>query len=77
MLTDAGNGHEETVDLLSLDEALGKLAAHGARLGQVEECRFFGGLTAAETAEALGVALRTAERDWTRVRAHLVVALAV
>jgi RNA polymerase sigma-70 factor, ECF subfamily len=75
--TDAGSGQEETVDLLALDEALEKLAEHDARLGQVVECRFFGGLTAAETAEALGVSLRTVERDWTRARAHLVLLLTV
>lgn len=73
--TDSGSGREETVDLLALDGALRKLAEHDARLGQVVECRFFGGLTAEETAEALGVSLRTVERDWTRARAHLVVLL--
>lgn len=73
--TDAGSQREEEVDLLSLDAALAKLAAHDPRLGQVVECRFFGGLTAAETAEAVGVSLRTVERDWTRARAHLVVLL--
>jgi RNA polymerase sigma factor (TIGR02999 family) len=73
--TDAGSGREETVDLLALDGALRMLTEHDARLGQVVECRFFGGLTAEETAEALGVSLRTVERDWTRARAHLVVLL--
>jgi RNA polymerase sigma factor (TIGR02999 family) len=73
--TDAGGQREEEVDLLSLDAALAKLTAHDSRLGQVVECRFFGGLTAAETAEALGVSLRTVERDWTRARAHLAVLL--
>jgi RNA polymerase sigma-70 factor, ECF subfamily len=74
--TDAGGGRAETVDLLALDEALQRLAGHDPRLGQVVECRYFGGLTAEETAEALGVSLRTVERDWTRARAHLVVLLA-
>jgi DNA-directed RNA polymerase specialized sigma24 family protein len=35
------------------------------------ECRFFGGLTSAETADALGLSRRTVERDWTRARTHL------
>jgi RNA polymerase sigma factor (TIGR02999 family) len=74
--TDAGSRGEETVDLLALDEALAQLASHDPRLVQLVECRFFGGLTAAETAEAMGVSLRTAERDWTRARAHLMVLLA-
>jgi RNA polymerase sigma factor (TIGR02999 family) len=73
--TDAGAQREEEVDLLSLDAALAKLTAHDSRLGQVVGCRFFGVLTAAETAEALGVSLRTVERDWTRARAHLAVLL--
>jgi RNA polymerase sigma factor (TIGR02999 family) len=57
--------------LVELDEALDRLAAFDARLPRVVECRFFTGLTAEETAEALGVSLRTVERDWTRARAWL------
>ena len=41
------------------------------RLPRIVECRFFTGLTAEETAEALGVSLRTVERDWKRARAWL------
>jgi RNA polymerase sigma factor (sigma-70 family) len=41
------------------------------RLSQVVECRYFGGLTDEETAEALGVSLRTVQRDWTKARAWL------
>lgn len=62
---------EGTPDLLALDEALNQLAEHDPRLVQVVECRFFGGMTAKETAEALGVGLRTVERDWTRARTYL------
>src|SRR5215207_2130451 len=54
-LTVAARGDE----LLALDEALDRLAAVDARAAQVVECRFFGGLTEAETAEALGVSQRT------------------
>lgn len=60
-----------TVDLLAVDEALSELAAHDARMAQVVECRFFGGMTMVETAAAVGVSQRTAEREWTRARAHL------
>jgi DNA-directed RNA polymerase specialized sigma24 family protein len=35
------------------------------------ECRFFAGLSEGETAEALGVSLRTAQREWMRARAWL------
>lgn len=60
-----------TVDLLDLDRALERLGALDARLVRVVECRFFGGLTANETAEALEVSTSTVERDWTRAKAYL------
>ena len=41
------------------------------RLAQVVECRYFGGYTDAETAQALGVTTRTVQRDWLRARAWL------
>ena len=44
--------------LIELDDALHKLAEASPRLARVVECRFFGGLTEAETAEALGVSMR-------------------
>jgi len=37
----------------------------------VVECRYFGGLDARETAEALGVTERTVGRDWVKARAWL------
>jgi RNA polymerase sigma factor (TIGR02999 family) len=58
-------------DLIALDEALERLAAVDARLGRVVECRFFGGLTEAETAEALGISQRTVARDWLMARGWL------
>ena len=54
--------------LLALDDALDRLAAHDPRQARVVECRFFGGLTEAETAEALGVTPRTVARDWVKAR---------
>jgi serine/threonine-protein kinase len=57
--------------LIELDEALRRLNALDERLPRIVECRFFTGLTAEETAEALGVSLRTVERDWKRARAWL------
>ena len=58
--------------LVALDEALDRLAAIEERLGRVVECRFFGGLTEAETASALGVTERTIRCDWVRAREWLV-----
>ena len=59
------------VDLVDLDKALAKLGRRDPRLERVVECRFFGGMTVAETAAALGTSVRTVERDWTRARAYL------
>jgi RNA polymerase sigma factor (TIGR02999 family) len=65
----------QTVDLLVLDDALARLGAMDARLERVVECRFFGGLSMPETAEALGMSLRTTEREWRRAKAYLYRAL--
>jgi RNA polymerase sigma factor (TIGR02999 family) len=54
-----------------LDEALGRLAALYPRQARVVECRFFGGLSVEETAEALDLAPRTVKRDWSLARAWL------
>lgn len=66
-----GAGGDRAEELLELDEALTQLASVNPRLEQVVECRFFGGLSFRETAEALGISLRTAEREWARARAYL------
>ena len=57
--------------LLELNEALTRLAAFDPRLARVVEYRFFGGLTEQEIAEAMGVTLRTVQRDWAKARALL------
>jgi RNA polymerase sigma factor (TIGR02999 family) len=62
---------ERAESLLALDEALERLSTMDARLGRVVECRFFAGLTEAETAEALGVSQRTVARDWLLARGWL------
>ena len=54
--------------LLELNDALDRLATVEPRLAQVVECRFFGGLSEDETAEALGVTTRTVQRDWAKAR---------
>lgn len=57
--------------LLRLDQLMDQLAIHDARLVQVFECRYFCGYTLEETAEALDVSKRTAEREWARARGWL------
>jgi RNA polymerase sigma-70 factor (ECF subfamily) len=58
-------------ELLALDEALERLAVQDPRKGQIVELRYFGGLTAEETAEFLKVSLRTVEREWNMAKAWL------
>jgi RNA polymerase sigma factor (TIGR02999 family) len=62
---------ERDVDLLALDEALGRLGAMDAQLARVVELRYFGGLTTRETAEVLGVSTATVEREWATARSWL------
>ena len=57
--------------LLQLHDALERLAAVEPRLAQVVDCRFFGGLTEQETAEALDLTTRTVQRDWVKARVLL------
>src|SRR5262245_51340835 len=54
--------------LLDVNEALDGLAETDARLARVVECRFFGGMSEEEIAEALGVTVRTVQRDWAKAR---------
>jgi RNA polymerase sigma factor (TIGR02999 family) len=69
--TDVPAAEPQPVDLLELDDALADLGRRDPRLERVVECHFFGGLSKAETAQALGVSTRTVERDWLRARAYL------
>jgi RNA polymerase sigma factor (TIGR02999 family) len=63
--------HPRAVDVLALEEALGRLAAIDARKAPVVELKFFGGLSVEETAEVPGVSAGTALRDWAMARAWL------
>jgi RNA polymerase sigma factor (TIGR02999 family) len=58
-------------DLIALSEALTRLEQLDARQARVVECRYFGGLTLEETAEALKTSPATVSRDWTFARAWL------
>jgi RNA polymerase sigma factor (TIGR02999 family) len=57
--------------LLDLDRILARLRARDEQLVSVFECRFFGGFSEAETAEALGLSLRSVQRAFMRARAWL------
>ena len=57
--------------LLALNDAMVRLSSEMPRLADVVECRFFGGYGEEDTARALGVSLRTVQRDWLKARAWL------
>ena len=57
--------------LLALDEALARLAGEEADVADVVKLRYFAGLTIEQTAAALGISVRTANRHWAYARAWL------
>ena len=65
-------GHAQPVEtLLALDTALHRLEQIDPRLSRVVECRYFGGMSVEEAAEALNVSPATIKRDWSVARAWL------
>jgi RNA polymerase sigma-70 factor, ECF subfamily len=69
--------NESGVDVLSLHEAVEKLAALDPTQARIVELRYFGGLTIEDTAEALGLSPATIKREWAIARAWLRRELAV
>jgi RNA polymerase sigma factor (TIGR02999 family) len=61
----------QRLDFLALHEALDRLAELNPRQGLVVSFHSFLGLPMAEIAEALGVSIKTVERDWRLARAWL------
>ncbi|HEX5686986.1 MAG TPA: ECF-type sigma factor [Ideonella sp.] len=70
---DSAVRHEDEV--LRVHEALDELAGSDARVAQVVQMRYFGGLSEAEIADCLGVTERTVQRDWQKARLFLSLAL--
>ncbi len=58
-------------ELLELHEAIEKLAALDEEQARLVEMRFFAGMSVREAAEALGIPLRSAQREWTMAKAWL------
>lgn len=56
---------------LHLERSLQKLEAEDARAARVVELRYFAGLSLEQTADTLGLARRTVDRDWRFARAFL------
>ncbi|MGB6310636.1 MAG: ECF-type sigma factor [Steroidobacteraceae bacterium] len=63
-------GGEDT-DLVALDEALDELSRFDARQARIVEMKFFGGLSAPEISEVLGISRATVNRDWATARLWL------
>jgi RNA polymerase sigma-70 factor, ECF subfamily len=61
----------ELEELLSLDDALQALAEENAGLAKVIEMRYFGGMTAEETAEAMGLSVHVVRHDQRLAQAWL------
>jgi RNA polymerase sigma factor (TIGR02999 family) len=57
--------------LVELDAVLEELAKLSPRQARVVECRYFGGMSVEQTAEALGISPRTVKYDWALARAWL------
>ncbi|MEE9577387.1 MAG: sigma-70 family RNA polymerase sigma factor [Gemmatimonadota bacterium] len=62
---------ERAEALLALDRSLERLSGRNERQSRTVECRFFGGMTIPDTAEALGISLATVQRDWAMAKVWL------
>jgi len=63
--------HEQTGDLVAIDELLTRLAAIDPQQVRIVELRFFSGLSVDETAQVMGISDRTVKRDWAMAKACL------
>ena len=61
----------ELLDLIELDSAIAALAAEDEALARLIEMRYFGGMTAEETAAALGVSVHVVRHDLRLAQAWL------
>jgi RNA polymerase sigma factor (TIGR02999 family) len=59
------------VALVALDGSLRRLESLDERQSRIVECRFFGGMTIQDTAEALGISPATVKRSWATAQAWL------
>ena len=58
--------------LIALDDALNTLAQMDPRKARVIELRFFGGLSAEETAQVLKISPQSVKRDWKLAKVWLI-----
>ena len=71
----ADAAHRDEEHIIRVHDALGELSAIDARLAQVVELRYFGGLSETDIAGVLGITERTVRRDWDKARTLLYSAL--
>ena len=71
----AGRAFTTSTQVLALNSALDRLAALNPRQAEMVECRFFTGLSVAETAQAMEVSPSLIERDWRAAKAWLASAM--
>ena len=71
LASDGGLVPQAADALLALDRALERLQQLSARQSRIVECRFFGGMSIEETAEALAISPATVKRDWSMAQAWL------
>ncbi|MDE3062522.1 MAG: sigma-70 family RNA polymerase sigma factor [Acidobacteriota bacterium] len=62
---------DQPAGVIAVNDALKELSVRDERQEKIVEMRFFGGLTVEETAEVLGISVRTVEREWSMARAWL------
>jgi RNA polymerase sigma factor (TIGR02999 family) len=74
-LEDAALADRHARHVVHVHDALGRLGQADGTLAQVVECRFFAGYSEQETADALGMSLRSVQRAWARARAWLQIEL--
>jgi RNA polymerase sigma-70 factor, ECF subfamily len=67
----AGDGGVELLELIELDDAIKALAAEDEALARLVEMRYFGGMTAEETAAALGLSVHAVRHDLRFAQAWL------
>jgi RNA polymerase sigma factor (TIGR02999 family) len=72
---DLGSGGCD-LDVIALDDAIERLEREDPRAAQVVKLRFFGGLTIAQAAQAIGISPATADNDWAYARSWLRMQLA-
>jgi len=63
--------NDRSVNLIALDESLGRLAELDERQARLVELRFFGGMSVEDCAATLGISVRTVQYEWAHARAWL------